>query len=112
MAGNGAVQPWRYCYPCWLMIICLMKDIVNNRYAFRIPALRGGLLLCAALLLVACAGGPVAEPPAVIHENVHSGGSVVSFSENGRPACLRWLGGNGAAVAYAGRVAAATLARP
>jgi WD40 repeat protein len=45
--------------------------------------LRVGLLLCTALLMHACAGGPVAEPPAVIHENAHSGGSVVSFSKDG-----------------------------
>ena len=52
-------------------------------YASGKPALREALLLCTALLVAACAGGPVAEPPAVIHAGVHSGGSVVSFSEDG-----------------------------
>jgi len=52
-------------------------------YASGKPALRGALLLCTALLVAACAGGPVAEPPAVIHAGVHSGGSAVSFSEDG-----------------------------
>jgi WD40 repeat protein len=35
------------------------------------------------LLLTACASGPAAEPPAVIHANAHSGGSVVAFSQSG-----------------------------
>jgi WD40 repeat protein len=35
------------------------------------------------LWLAACALPRPAEPPAVIHENAHSGGSVVSFSEDG-----------------------------
>jgi len=61
----------------------LMKGTVNTLHSCRESALRGGLLLCAALFIAACAGGPVAEPPAVIHEHVHSGGSVVSFSESG-----------------------------
>jgi WD40 repeat protein len=42
------------------------------------------LFFCSVLLLlVACAGRPVAEPPFVIRENVHSGGSVVAFSRSG-----------------------------
>jgi len=60
-----------------------MKGIVKTLHASCKPALQGALLLCAALLIAACAGGPVAEPPAVTHENAHSGGSVVSFSESG-----------------------------
>ncbi len=60
-----------------------MKDGREHPAYFCEPVLRGGLLLCAALLLVACAGGPVAEPPDVIHERAHSGGSVVSFSHGG-----------------------------
>jgi WD40 repeat protein len=35
------------------------------------------------LLLPACASGPPVEPPALIHDNVHSGGSVVAFSPSG-----------------------------
>jgi WD40 repeat protein len=42
------------------------------------------LFFCSVLLLlVACAGRPAAESPAVVHENVHSGGSVVAFSRSG-----------------------------
>ena len=42
------------------------------------------LLFCSVLLLLAsCASRPPAEPPAVIHQNVHSGGSVVAFSQSG-----------------------------
>jgi len=44
----------------------------------------GAVLLAAAVqLLAACASGPTAEPPAVIHANAHSGGSVVAFSQSG-----------------------------
>jgi WD40 repeat protein len=60
-----------------------MRVIVKTLQASRNLALRGALLLFAALLVTACTGGLVAEPPAVIHEGVHSGGSVVSFSEGG-----------------------------
>ena len=60
-----------------------MKDGVNTLHYFYEPVLRGGLLLCVALLLVACAGGPVAEPPDVVHERAHSGGSVVGFNHGG-----------------------------
>ena len=60
-----------------------MKDGVNNLYSITGRVLHAGLLLCAVLLLVACAGGPVAEPPDVIHERAHSGGSVVSFNHGG-----------------------------
>lgn len=60
-----------------------MKDSVITLHYFRNPALRCGLLLCAALLLVACAGGPLAEPPDVIHERAHSGGSAISFNHAG-----------------------------
>ena len=35
------------------------------------------------LWIAGCALPRPAEPPAVIHENAHSGGSVVSFSEGG-----------------------------
>ena len=42
------------------------------------------LLFCSVLLLLAsCAGRPPAEPPAIIQQNVHSGGSVVAFSQSG-----------------------------
>ena len=41
------------------------------------------ILLAMVQLISACAGQPVAEPPAVIHANVHSGGSVVAFSQSG-----------------------------
>jgi len=56
---------------------------MKTLYASGKPALRDALLLFAAVLIVACSGGPVAEAPAVIHEGVHSGGSVVSFSQDG-----------------------------
>jgi WD40 repeat protein len=36
-----------------------------------------------ALLISACAAGPVAEPPALVRANAHSGGSVVAFSPSG-----------------------------
>jgi len=41
------------------------------------------LMLLAGMLLVACASRPPAVPPDVIHGGVHSGGSVVAFSESG-----------------------------
>jgi len=44
----------------------------------------GAALLAATVLLMsACASRPPAEPPAVIHANAHSGGSVVAFSQSG-----------------------------
>ena len=45
--------------------------------------IQAAILVAVALLIPACATGPVAEPPAVIHANVHSGGSVVVFSQSG-----------------------------
>ena len=60
-----------------------MKDSVNILYSIFGRVLHAGLLLCAVLFLVACASGPVAMPPDVIHERAHSGGSVVSFSRAG-----------------------------
>ena len=45
--------------------------------------MRNLLLYSVLLLLTACAIRPPAEPPAVIHQNVHSGGSVVAFSQSG-----------------------------
>ena len=42
------------------------------------------LVVCTFVLLSsACALQPPGEPPAVIHEGVHNGGSVVSFSDDG-----------------------------
>ena len=52
-------------------------------YSCQLLHLRTVLLAGIALLISACASGPVAEPPAVIHENAHSGGSVVAFSQSG-----------------------------
>lgn len=60
-----------------------MKDSVNILYSISGRVLHAGLLLCAALFLAACASGPVAVPPDVIHERAHSGGSVVSFNQGG-----------------------------
>lgn len=51
---------------------------------FPLPvAVRDLIVAAVALLLVACAAGLPAEPPAVIHEHAHGGGSTVSFSEDG-----------------------------
>ena len=52
-------------------------------YATSVFLTRAVILAGAALLMPACASGPVVEPPAVIHERAHSGGSVVSFSQTG-----------------------------
>jgi WD40 repeat protein len=51
--------------------------------AFPERAWRSGVLVCAVLFIAACAGRPLAEPPVVIHQLAHSGGSVVSFSTDG-----------------------------
>lgn len=45
--------------------------------------IQAALIVAAALLISACASRPAAEPPAVIHAGVHSGGSVVAFSQSG-----------------------------
>jgi len=45
--------------------------------------IQAALLVAVALLMSACAVRPAAEPPAVIHANVHSGGSVVAFGQSG-----------------------------
>jgi WD40 repeat protein len=51
---------------------------------FRSTSFLGAAMLTAiSLLTPACALRQPAEPPAVVHENVHGGGSVVSFSESG-----------------------------
>ncbi|NNG12520.1 MAG: WD40 repeat domain-containing protein [Halobacteria archaeon] len=41
------------------------------------------LVLLALGLLPACAARPIAEPADIIHEQAHSGGSVVAFSQSG-----------------------------
>ena len=44
---------------------------------------RAVIVAAVALLVSACALQQPAEPPAVVHENAHSGGSVVSFNHGG-----------------------------
>jgi WD40 repeat protein len=53
-----------------------------QRFALPIHA-RAVMVAAIALLLSACALQQPAESPAVIHENAHSGGSVVSFNHGG-----------------------------
>ena len=40
-------------------------------------------MLACVLFISACDSQPPADPPAVVHEGVHSGGSVVAFSQSG-----------------------------